>query len=87
MSELKSTRSPWTPARPEAGAAARRVALAAVLLVGCLLGGLALADTQRGGPAVGVLRFAATIDGTTAPPGGRVGRSCTFWTCGRRPAC
>lgn len=67
MSELKSTREPpWTPARPEAGAAAWEVALAAVLLVGCLLGGLALADTQRGGPAVGVLRFAATIDGTTA---------------------
>lgn len=42
------------------------LALAAVILVTCLLGGLVLADLQAPGPAVGVLRFAADIDFDTA---------------------
>jgi len=42
------------------------IALAAVVLVACLLGGLALADLQASGPAVGVLRFSAEIDFDTS---------------------
>ena len=42
------------------------IALAAVVLVACLLGGLALADLQASGPAIGVLRFSAEIDFDTS---------------------
>jgi protease-4 len=42
------------------------IALAAVVLVACLLGGLALADLQAPGPVVGVLRFSEVIDFDTS---------------------
>ncbi len=42
------------------------IALAAVVLAACLLGGLALADLQAPGPAVGLLRFSAEIDFDTS---------------------
>jgi protease-4 len=38
------------------------IALAVVFLAACLIGGLALAQRQTSGPAIGVLRFAAAID-------------------------
>lgn len=37
-------------------------ALAIVFLAACLIGGLVLAQRQAAGPAIGVLRFASTID-------------------------
>ncbi|HHY55043.1 MAG TPA: S49 family peptidase [Chloroflexi bacterium] len=42
------------------------IALAAVVLAACLLGGLALADLQTSGPVIGVLRFSAEIDFDTS---------------------
>lgn len=42
------------------------IALAAVILVACLLGGLAMAEAQAPAPAIGVLRFGAAIDFDTA---------------------
>lgn len=42
------------------------IALAAVVLAACLLGGLALADWQTPEPIVGVLRFGAEIDFASA---------------------
>lgn len=42
------------------------VALAAVVLAACLLGGLALARLQTPGPVIGLLRFSAVIDFDTA---------------------
>lgn len=42
------------------------IALAAVVLAACLLGGLALAELQTPGPAIGVLRFSAEIDFDTS---------------------
>ncbi len=42
------------------------IALAAVVLAACLLGGLALADLQAPGQAIGLLRFSAEIDFDTS---------------------
>lgn len=58
------------PAVPEQRSTDRitpwEIALAAVVLVACLLGGLALADLQASGPVIGVLRFSEVIDFDTS---------------------
>lgn len=58
---------PVTPERqPPNRVTPWEIALAAVVLVACLLGGLALAELQAPGPVVGVLRFSQVIDFDTA---------------------
>jgi protease-4 len=49
-------------AREQQGFSAWEIALAAVLLAACLIGGLAFAELQAPAPAVGVLRFPSQID-------------------------
>jgi protease-4 len=63
---MEATRPPIPEQQPTDRISPWEIALAAVVLAACLLGGLALADLQAPGPAIGLLRFSAEIDFDTS---------------------